>query len=69
MDESGAWGKIEGILIRIGANEKNIDEIRRNVRENYVTKDQYEPVKRIIYALIMLVLTTVFAAILKLVVL
>ena len=63
-----AWTKVEGILIRIGANEKSIDEIKININNNYVTKDQHEPVKRIIYGLVTVVLLTILGALLKMVI-
>ncbi len=59
-----AWTRIEGILIRIGTNEKCIDEIKKNIQDNYVTKDQYFPIKSIVYGLVGLILMAVLTALL-----
>ncbi len=64
-----AWTKIEGILIRIGITEKVIDEIKDNIKDNYVTKDQYEPIKKVVYGLVSVVLLTVLTVLLSKVVL
>ena len=62
-----AWTKIEGILIRVGATEKEIGEIKKDLKQNYVSKDQYDPVKKIMYGLVSFVLIAILAALLKVV--
>jgi len=69
VTKKDAWTKIEGILIRIGANEKAITEIKRNIETHYVTKEAYEPVKKIAYGLSAAVLLAVIGAVLNMVIL
>ena len=69
MKKDNAWTQIEVILVRIGTNEKAIEEIKLNIKENYINKDQYEPIKKITYGLVTLILLAVVGALLRLVIL
>lgn len=48
--------------------QSDLKEIKVSLREKYVTKTEYEPVKKIVYGMISLVLTAVLGAVLGLVV-
>ena len=48
--------------------KKEIGEIKQLVSDHYVTKVEFDPIKKIVYGLVALVLTTVFVGILALVI-
>ena len=58
-------GKIETTLEYI---KRDIAEIKKKLDSNYVTKVEFEPVKKIVYGLIAIILITVVGAIIGLVV-
>ena len=47
----------------------DIGEIKADIQGHFVTKEEYEPVKRIVYGLVGLVLTAVVGALVGLVIL
>lgn len=47
---------------------KSVDDLNNKIDHNYVTKDQFEPVKRIVYGLVGLILVAVVGALLSLVI-
>lgn len=47
---------------------KEVKEIKDLVSNHYVTKVEFDPIKKIVYGLVALVLTTVFVGILALVI-
>ena len=57
--------------IRIQADldyiKRDIGEIKERLNRQYVTQDQFEPIKRIVYGLVSIVLTAVVVAIVALV--
>jgi len=48
--------------------KKEMSEIKQLVSDHYVTKVEFDPIKKIVYGLVALVLTTVFVGILALVI-
>ena len=48
---------------------KDVSEIKSTLRGSYVSKDEFEPIKRIVYGLVGLILVTVCGAVLGLVIL
>jgi hypothetical protein len=68
VTKDDAWTRIEGILIRVGANEKAIEEVKNNIRDNFVRKDVYEPLRNIVYGLVGAILLAVIGALMKLVI-
>jgi hypothetical protein len=58
---------LEVIQNDISYIKSDIKEIKDSVVTGYVTKDQFEPVKRIVYGLVGLILTSVVVAIVTLV--
>ncbi len=58
----------KSILVALDFIKKDIDEIKRKLDSNYVTKDQFEPVKKIVYGLVSLILIAVVGAIVALVI-
>lgn len=48
--------------------KKSIDDLTAKVDHNYVTKDQFEPVRKIVYGLVGLILVSVVGALMTLVV-
>lgn len=59
-------------IATIGENVKDIredvNEIKHKLEGSYVTRDEFEPYKRIIQGLVALTITTVFGALLALVI-
>ena len=47
--------------------ESNVRDIKEALQEKYVTQDQFEPIKRIVYGMVAIVLTGVIGAIIGLV--
>lgn len=47
----------------------DITEIKERLDEKYVTKDEFEPVKKLVYGIVGLILTAVIGALLGLVIL
>lgn len=47
--------------------KQDIKEIKDSVVTSYVTKDQFEPIKRVVYGLVGLILTSVVIAVVTLV--
>ena len=48
--------------------EKDISELKKDLREQYVTRTEFEPVQRLVYGLVGLVLVAVVSALIGLVV-
>ena len=60
--------------LEVMANEmkhisSDVSEIKSTLRGSYVSKDEFEPIKRIVYGLVGLILVTVCGAVLGLVIL
>ena len=51
---------------QIQTMSKNVDEIKAKLENDYVTQDQFDPVKKIVYGLVGLILVTVVGALLAL---
>lgn len=47
--------------------EKDVDEIKTKLEKNYVTREEFEPVKKIVYGLVALILIAVVGAMIALV--
>lgn len=63
----------EDLQIAVMANDivyikKSVDDLTTKVDHNYVTIDQFEPVRRLVYGLVSLILMSVVIALLALVV-
>ena len=48
--------------------KQEVSEIKRLVQEHYVTKSEFEPIKKIVYGLVSLILIAVVGAILALII-
>lgn len=48
--------------------KKSIDQLTGSLEKNYVTKDQFEPVQKVVYGLVTIILATVVGALLILVI-
>lgn len=47
--------------------QKDVSEIKINIEKDYVTREEFEPIKRIVYGLITLLLAGVITAMLSIV--
>lgn len=52
------------LLSKVGGIEEDVREIKGKLERDYVTQDQFEPIKKIVYGLVSIVLTSVVGAIL-----
>lgn len=52
----------------VGYIRDDVKEIKYSLQQNYVTKDQFDPVRKIVYGLVGLILVAVVGALLALVV-
>jgi len=60
--------RIENVVNNMSfATVSSVDEFKQEVREIYVTKDSFDPVKRLVYGLVALILVAVVGAVLGLV--
>lgn len=57
-----------GIAKDISYISSDVKEIKEKMESNYVTKDQFEPVKNIVYGMVSLILLAVVGALVALVV-
>lgn len=48
--------------------KKTVEEIKRKQEQDYVTREEFEPIKRIVYGMVAIVLTSVFGGLVALVV-
>lgn len=48
--------------------KRDVSDIKKTVQNGYVTKDQFEPIQRIVYGLVGLILVAVVGAVISLVV-
>lgn len=65
--------KSSGINIDVIANDisyikRDVIEIKTRMENNYVTREEFEPIKKIVYGLVSLILVTVVVAVLALVI-
>ncbi len=52
----------------IGYIKRSVDDLTVKVDHNYVTKEEFKPVKQLVYGLVALILTAVVGAIMALVI-
>lgn len=48
--------------------KKTVEEIKRKQEQDYVSREEFEPIKRIVYGMVAIVLTSVFGGLVALVV-
>lgn len=60
--------KLAVIANDIGYIKEKLSHIEDSVNAHYVTKDEFEPIKRIVYGLVSLILIAVVGALINLVV-
>ena len=48
--------------------KETVVEIKHNLEKDYITRDQFEPVKKIVYGMVAIILTAVVGALITLVV-
>ncbi len=59
---------LEGLKKDVGYLVKQIDKIDERLEKDYVTQDQFEPIKKIVYGLVGTILMAVVGAIVALVI-
>lgn len=71
MDERNSQWKLDPItrlIEQVSRMEEDVKSIRHSLDDKYVTQDQFEPVKQIVYGLVAVVLLGVVAALISLVI-
>ncbi|MBU0847062.1 hypothetical protein KKH23_07700 [Patescibacteria group bacterium] len=49
--------------------KKEVEDISEKLEDNYITRQEFDPVKKVVYGIIAIILTSVMAALVALVVL
>lgn len=60
--------KIAVIQTDINYIKKSVDELNEKLEDKYVTQDEFDPIKKLTYGLVALILTSVVGAIISIVV-
>lgn len=56
------------IATKVEAIEKTVTNIQEKLEGDYITKEEFDPIKKIVYGVVALILTSVFGALIALVV-
>jgi hypothetical protein len=56
------------ILTKVSRIENDLDKVNRRLEYNYVTQDQFEPVRKLVYGMVSIILLAVIGAIVALVI-
>lgn len=59
---------IEVLVTKLDYIQEDVREIKHQLEGNYVTKDQFEPIRKIVYGMVSVVLLAVIGALVTLVV-
>ena len=59
---------LEGIKKDISYIKVSVTEIKDTIKKDYVTKVEFDPIKKIVYGLVSIVLASVFIAVLSMVI-
>lgn len=63
---AGKTDENQGVIItELAYIKRDIAEIKQTVTQNYVTRNEYEPVKKIVYGLVSIILIAVVGGILS----
>jgi hypothetical protein len=57
-----------GIEVKLDFIIKEIDEIKEKLEKKYVSQEQFDPVKRIVYGMVTIVLVSIVGSVIALVV-
>lgn len=57
-----------GVEVKLGFIIKELDEIKSKLEKNYVSMEQFNPVRNIVFGMTAIVLTSVFTALIYLVI-
>lgn len=55
------------LMQKLDGIERDVNDLRRKLDEDYVTQDQYKPVSQIVYAMVALILVGFMGAVVALV--
>lgn len=72
MDErqhpNGKAVQIAKLEVHMEVVEKGLDDIKCLLKNKYVTKSEFEPIRRVVFGVVALALTGVFSALLSLII-
>lgn len=69
MDNKGRDINLDVIANEMKHISGDVAEIKSTLKGSYVSKDEFEPIKRLVYGLVSLILTAITVAVLGLVIL
>lgn len=67
-NESGLETQVAVIGTKVDNIEEKVTNIEKKLEGHYVTKDEFEPIKKIVYGMVGLILVAVVGALLALVI-
>lgn len=59
---------LDVVLTKLDYVQRDVSEIKQKLEKDYVTQDEFEPIKKIVYGMVSVILMTVLAALIALVV-
>ena len=59
---------IEVIVVKLENIQEDVRDIKRQLEGNYVTRDQFEPIRKIVYGMVSVILLAVVGALVAIVV-
>ena len=68
MKNDSIGTRVAVIETTVRSIENSVDEIKKKLDDNYVTQQEFEPIKKLVYGLVGLILTGVILALLGLVI-
>lgn len=68
MARQGMETQIAVIATKVEAIEQSVQNIEEKLEGHYVTKEEFDPIKRLVYGVVGLILTSVVVAVLTIVI-
>jgi hypothetical protein len=68
MQNSSLEARIEVAIEQIRQLRVDVNEVKNKLDANYVTKDEFDPIKKLVYGVVSIVLVGVMGALLALVI-
>lgn len=61
------WGRLSGLLTGQSDLQSQINDLDKKIEENYVSKEELDPIKKLVYGFVTVILLAVIGAIVSLV--
>jgi len=66
--EQSSETQIAVMVESIGTIKRDVSEIKEKLESHYVTKEEFDPIKKVVYGMVSLILVAVIGALLALVI-